>query len=32
MKDSECDIEVFDHTVKVKSNISNPLIEADIII
>ena len=32
MKDSECDIEVFDHTVKVKSNISNPLIETNIII
>ena len=32
MKDTECDIEVFDHTVKVKSNISNPLIETDIII
>ncbi|MGN6713780.1 discoidin domain-containing protein [Anaerocolumna jejuensis] len=32
MKDSECDIEVFDHTVKLKPTISATSIEANIII
>lgn len=32
LKDSEYDIEVFDHSVKINSNISNPLIETNIII
>lgn len=32
LKDNECDIEVFDHSVKVKSNVANPMIETNIII
>ena len=32
MKDSECDIETFNHSIKIKSKISSPLIQTNIII
>lgn len=32
MKDTECDIEIFEHTVKVTSKIDNPRIETNIIV